>query len=229
MRVMISTPAYGGLLTVNYLSSMLDTIARFFQERVEYNVLTIANESLISRARNISATMAMEKGYDKLVFIDSDIGWKWEQLAALLRSDKLVVGGTYPLKQLPLSLNYNVFPEHERLFAQNGVKSYEAHAEFGKLSDPSTREIAVRDIPTGFMVIDTRVLRALREKVAAYTDYRIGLPTQSVSDFFPVRVRDGILESEDWAFCSLCREHGIPVYLNTAVVVSHTGSFVYGG
>ena len=228
MRLLIATPAFGGLVTTNYLRSMIDSVGVLYRDKIDFSVLTVANESLISRARNGCATHAMEKGFDKMMFIDADIGWKWSDLLALVNSDKLVVGGTYPLKQLPLSLNYNVFPEHSSIFPNMGIKSLAAHSQFQKHADSVTGEIAVRDMPTGFLMIDTRVLHALADKVPKYTQHTVGQPDRVMYDFFPVRVREGIMESEDWAFCSLCRDNGIPVYLNTNIVCNHTGTYTFG-
>ena len=232
MRVLIATPAYGGMINTKYLHGIRESIYgavadRSFPEGLELGLYTIENESLINRGRNTCAAIAIEHGFDKLMFIDGDIGWKWPELLALIRSDKLVVGGAYPKKTLPITLNYNVLPE----FAANvdrSRKNFDDHLELRKLADPVTGELEMMHIATGFMMIDVRVFRALVDKVPFYIN-RDGygdLPTK-VSDFFPVRVKDGMWESEDWAFCTICRENGIPIYLNMNIICDHTGSYTF--
>ncbi len=228
MRLLIATPAYGGLVTTPYLQSLYQSFFGLQRLGVEFGLTTIANEALISRARNTCAAVAMHEKYDKLMFIDADVSWKWEDLEALIRSDKPVIGGTYPKKSLPIEYNYNVLPLHRTAFANHNRRNPADHALLRSLADPATGEIEVLHLPTGFLMIDVRVLHALKSKAETYRHLELGTIGGEVWDFFPVRVRDKILESEDWAFCTMCRDSGIPVYLNTNVIVNHTGSYTFG-
>ena len=227
MKLFIATPAYGGMIHINYFMSTIGSFARLSGLGVEYYMYTTTSEALISRARNSCVSAATEWGADKLLFIDADIGWTWEDMRALILSDKLVVGGTYPMKvdpKLHLALNYNVLSEHRHIWK---TKSLEEHDRMKALADPVTGELAVQHIPTGFMMIDMRVFEKLKSATSSYVDYWPDKAPERSWDFFPIRIKDGILESEDWAFCSLCRENGIDVYLNTNIICSHTGSYVY--
>jgi hypothetical protein len=68
----------------------------------------------------------------------------------------------------------------------------------------------------------------LKDKVATYEerDFYTG-KIETFYEFFPVRIKNRILESEDWAFCSIAREYGVPVYLNTNVVLTHAGTYTF--
>src|SRR5207253_10033144 len=93
---------------------------------------------------------------------------------------------------------------------------------------PLTGEIEVQHIPTGFMMIDVSVFKQLAGLVPFYINKDgYGDMPNKVSDFFPVRVHNGVMESEDWAFCTICRENGIPIYLNTNIICDHTGSYTF--
>jgi len=228
MKLFIATPAYGGMICMNYFMSSVGTFGRLHSESVEFYMFATSSEALISRARNTCVTAAMEWGADKLLFIDADIGWTWEDMRALIRSDKLVVGGTYPMKvnpKLPIALNYNVLPEHSHLW---NTKSLEEHKRVKALADPVTGELSISHLPTGFMMIDMSVFEKLKSRVGTYLDHWPDKPPQRNYDFFPVRIKDEILESEDWAFCSICRENGIEIHLNTNIICTHMGSYVYG-
>ncbi len=188
---------------------------------------TIHNESLINRARNNFASMAIEHKYDRLLFIDGDIGWHWPDLLAIIRSNKRVVGAAYPRKHLPISLNYGLFPEQAASvrFAKDGR---EKHEMLRKLADQLTGELEVAHVPTGFLQIDVSVFHQLADKVASYVDLDGSSDTlKEIRDFFPIRVVNGEIQPVDQAFSSICRENGIPVYLNTNVILEHTGQYTF--
>jgi hypothetical protein len=213
---------------MNYFLSTVGTFGRLQDESVEYYMFTTSTEALISRARNLCVSAAKDWGADKLLFIDADIGWTWDDMRSLIRSDKLVVGGTYPMKvnpKQPLTLNYNVLPEHSHLWSMHTL---EEHERVKLLADPATGELRVMHIPTGFMMIDMRVFEKLKSRVGSYVNYWPDRPASRDYDYFPTRIKDDILESEDWAFCSICRENGIDIYLNTNIICTHTGSYTYG-
>jgi hypothetical protein len=224
MKLFIATPAYGGMFCWNYVKSMIQTVGGCYRDSIDFYVYTISSDALISRARNRCATAAMEWGADKLLFIDADIGWTWDDILSLLRSDKLVVGGTYPMKSRPLTLNYNLLAEHS--YASQ-TKSVEEHQRVKTLADPATGELSVAHLPTGFMMIDMRVFEKLKGVVSSYVEYEPHKAPTRQYDFFPVRVHDGTLESEDWSFCTICRDNGIPVYLNVNIICTHMGTSIF--
>jgi hypothetical protein len=202
---------------------MIESVGGLHRDSIKFDVYSISGEP-ISHARNSSVSAAIEWGADKLLFIDADIGWTWEQMRALIRSNKLVVGGTYPIKKHPIKLVYNVLPEHYYAW-QN--KSVEEHQGIKALADPATGELPVMHIPTGFMMIDMKVFEMLRNQVTSYMDYWPGVQPKKYYDYFPMQIQDGRRQSEDFFFCALCNRNGIQVYLNTNIVCSHMGTDIY--
>jgi hypothetical protein len=217
MKVLVATPAYGGMVLTRYVVSLIESFQGAARDGIEMELYTISNESYVGRGRNRIAMYAIEHGFDRVFFVDGDIGWEWAQMLALIRSDKRLVAGTYPLKRLPLALNYNVLPEHAAYYRNRP----EDHARLKQYADESG-DLEVKHVPAGFMSIETTIFAELAKVLPAYKDSgSIGY------DFFPVGERNGFLESEDWGFCSLCREHGISVYLNMNIVVDHTGTYTF--
>jgi hypothetical protein len=222
---LIATPAYGGLISMEYFNSIINLSSTRI-EGWQKSIKIIGNESLIQRARQYYAKFAMEFNYDKLLFIDADIGFTGEDVKKIILHDKPVVGGTYPTKKLPPRLNFNVLPEHDvkdipHCQSLNGIKML--YEKYG-ISDDL---LEVRHLPTGFLCIDVNVLRELEKHVPSYSGVGYGADQfEKIPELFPVRVKDGAFESEDWSFCTLCREHGIKIYLDTKVVLSHTGNIV---
>jgi hypothetical protein len=222
---LIATPAYGGMLSMTYFNGII-SLSSTRIEGWQKSIKVTANESLIQRIRQYFAKFAMEFNYDKLLFIDADIGFTGEDVKKLILQDKPVVGGTYATKKLPPRLNFNPLPEHDLKDIPNfqsfeGMKKlYEKYGVGGGL-------LEVMHVPTGFLCIDVNVLRELEKYVPSYSGIGYGSDQfERIPEFFPVRIKDGRFESEDWAFCSLCREHGIKIYLDTEVVVSHTANIV---
>ena len=224
MKILIATPAFGGQISSSYVLSLIPTLAGFRQDNIDFSLMVISNESLINRARNSIAHTALQHNFDKVMWIDADIAWNYNDIRTLLLSDKLVVGGTYPVKALPISLNFNALPEHIDKFSfQKSPKELSFYKEIAPKG-----EVEVAHIPTGFLCVHTEVFRTLKKVVPFYThrDFHTN-ELSSIPEFFPVRVKNNVLESEDWAFCSICRENDISVYFNYNVLVSHTGNFVF--
>lgn len=228
--ILLATPAYGGLLHSKYVKSIVSTCNELAARGIIHGLYIIPDESLISRARNRCAAFALKRGFEKLMFIDADLGWKLPDIAAILGSNRLVVGGTYPIKQRsPMRLSYNPpdnlnIPRHIEPRSCEELRYLREHH-----ADQASGELAVRHIPTGFMMIDCSVLKRLQENVPYYQQEDTGSGTfEKHYDYFPVRLVGEMYESEDWAFCSLVREHlDCEVWLNTRVVLTHTGTYTY--
>jgi hypothetical protein len=163
-----------------------------------------------------------------LLFIDADIGWTEKDLNNLLNHDKGIVGGTYACKMTPITLNFNPVQAELDQYFSSGYKSVEAYRQWQTAKADSNGLIEVMHIPTGFMLIDRKVFETLAPHVAEYKSMELMTGEKGmVKEFFPVRVKNEILESEDWAFCSIAREHGVPVYLQTNIICDHFGSYTY--
>lgn len=228
MKILIGTPCFGGQLFDGYLISMIKTINGFHKDHTGFAVLTIANESMINRGRNkIANYLLQHKEFDKLLFIDADISWEYAHIVRLLQSDKFIVGGTYPLKTFPIAPNFNPLPAALQEFSiPKTVEQWEKFKK--KYADPKTGEAQISHLPTGFMMIDRSVFERLVGKVQKYLPRDMSADHSSeFHEFFPVRVKNGILESEDWSFCSICQENGITVWLNTEIFVKHTGMYTW--
>ena len=227
--IFIATPAYGGMTTVAYTHSLVTTVVNLNASGITWNAFFIENESLIQRARNKLATEALDKGHRKLLFIDADIHWSWPDVKKLYDADLPVIAGTYPKKTLPIELNFNPLPDDLVKYFDDKPLRTKEHLQRWQESDAVKNGVArVMHVPTGFMMIDISVLRKLKDKVLSYTN-QDGSDLKRCYDFFPVRVKWDILESEDWAFCSLCRENDIPVYFHTEVVLDHIGTYHFKG
>jgi hypothetical protein len=227
MKLIIATPAFGGMVTLGYMNSVIPTMMRLRDEGIHVELYTLGTESLISRGRNTCAMRAINGGFDKLLFIDADIVFTYEKVKMLLDSEAMIVGGTYPLKAFPIIQNFNPLVAHRDMYGRDRQMSN--YAEFVHKYADENGEVEVMHIPTGFMMIDIRVLAKLSHIVDWYQSFQPETKeTAQAFDFFPVRVREHQYESEDWAFCEIARAAGFKIILQTKAVCPHTGTHVYG-
>lgn len=241
-KVLIAIPAYGGDIKVQCFNSVIKLFQdRELLEKYELELLTAHNDALISRLRQEIAKEAVSRKADKLFFIDADISFTLEQFKKILFSEKSIIGGTYLKKTLAQpGLNFNLMEEKTLEF----IKRFGVHpssvAGFKILKEeycPADPIIEAKHLATGFLCINREVLEKVSEKANKYlSDRRKNnranftpeeIEEMKVAEIFPVSVQNGILESEDWGFCRLCRENGIKLYLHTDVVVEHTGSITF--
>ena len=227
MKVLVATPAYGSQVTLPYLSSLIKTFESFANSDIQLKLKALGNEALINRARNTLCHYARTKGFDKIFFIDADLGWTVDDFKKIVASEKLVVGGTYPLKRLPISLNFNPLPHHYLMHFNEIGRTPEQTQNYGRAEANNKNEVEVLHLPTGFMCIDLRVLDKLEEHVDSYKNDHLGSAGEQHHEFFAIGVKNGTLESEDWNFCRVCRAHEIPVWMNYEVIASHTGPFTF--
>lgn len=222
VKVLIATPAFGGMITTQYTNCLLATLAKLREAKIDHVTYFLSNESLIPRARNKCAKYAIANGFTDLFFIDADMVWEPEWFMKILLSNRDVHGGTYPVKALPLRLNFNAMSY--QLDDWSADRSVEQYVRFIRKYADENGEVIVRHLPTGFLKIKTRALTHMiaTDRVQSYHS-----GGETFYDFFPAGTRNGEYESEDWGFCRLAGEF-LPIVLQTEAVCGHTGTFHYG-
>lgn len=101
--VYIATPAYGGMMAVNYVNSLTNLQAMCINRGVHYATAFLYNESLIARARNtLVAKYLTESEATDFFFIDADIGFEPMDIIALLAYDEPIVCAPCVRKNLRL-------------------------------------------------------------------------------------------------------------------------------
>lgn len=232
MRLFISTPASGGLVYDRYCGSLLASISQAKLEGLvdECQVHFQGKESLIHRARNLAAMAFIESDFDKLMTIDADVVWSYEDFKRIISSDKEIIGGAYPIKNFPVCMNFNALPGRGTEFLKSG-RGYDLDAwtQFvKKYADPETGLAEVRHLPTGFLCVTRDVFAKLSHTVDVY--HSRGPETGTMKGFYhfyPSGVFAGELESEDWGLSRLAREAGFQVWLDTRVTLGHIGNWEF--
>lgn len=171
VKLMICTPAYGGLVNASYTKSMIDLTIKCIQHGIQLNFHFLSNESLITRARNYSADHFMRSECTHLLFVDSDIGFEAEsviQLVAITLMDPKykIIGGVYPKKsvsweKVKYAVDKGLADENPNVL-ENFIGDFVFNLkDSGPLSlvDP----VEVSELGTGFMLITRDVFEAMNK------------------------------------------------------------------
>jgi hypothetical protein len=231
MRLLISTPCFGGLLYRNYVSSFHESVTRARDEGLvsEVRIMWQGSESLIPRGRNRDATYLLEEKFDRLLHIDADIDFTYEDFKRIVFSEKDIIGGIYPLKCFPLVGNFNPLPEHRAEFFKTH-RGMDLHAieEYSKKYAPASGEVEVTNVATGFLAVSQKVYAKLSETAEVYWTLQPDTgERKGFFDFYPCGPYNGDFESEDWGFARIAAEAGFKVHVNTKVLLGHTGQHTY--
>ena len=210
-NIVFALPMYGGVCYESCLLSFIEWSNFAQQNKLDWSIITLSNESLIPRARNtlVSKFMVDHPDATHLMFIDADIGWRPEHVMALLSRNCDIIGGLYPLKSLPIR------------WCCNGLE--------GAVSKEGLEEVTKTG--TGFLLIKREVFDQLKvlPAVEQYTN-DIGLNVQydrELYTYFDTVVREGRYLSEDWKFCDDWRQLGNQVFVDKNVLLRHSGTYVF--
>jgi hypothetical protein len=207
-NLMVATPAYGGMVHLDYALSLLDLRAA----GVAFSLVGMGNESLVTRARNaLVSSFHARREFTHLLFLDADIGVPAAGVVRLLSHGRDVVGAPVPLKGLG--------PAGERIF------------NLGRTVGESGPLTLVERIGTAVLMLSRRAVDALVEDAKA--DGRVyerastlaGDPgTRIHYDVFRVGVADGEYLSEDYWACATLRRLGFAIHVDPTIVVRHHGT-----
>lgn len=192
---------------------------------IEIGLYTLANESLLTRGRNHIAAVAIRQGWDKLMFIDADARFTFEQFLSVAGAPYDLCVGACPLKTLPISLNYLPFQDDEHYY-RDRIRSVDSLLKMRE--GHNNQFVKVAYAGTAFMAISRKLLLAQAEWSEEYM-----YPNPSTGklhthwNMFGTYPQHGKFMSEDWSFCQQARDLGFDVMLNTGVIISHVGTQVF--
>ncbi len=207
VNLLIGTPAYAGQVHVDYVSALLV----FQRQAIPFTLMTIGNESLITRARNtIISAFHARREFTHLLFLDGDVYLPYEGLARMLQCDKDIVGAPVALKGLGA--------DGRRLFNVG-----KALGEDGPLL--VTERVGTAALLLSRAAADALVEEAKREqRVYERSDATAPSGTDAIQyDVFRVGVVDGDYLSEDFWICHVLRRLGFQIHVDPTIVTRHNG------
>ena len=243
-NVYVATPSYGAMVTTGYVLGLLDLYSAAAEHGFGVGVHFNSFESLITRARNtMVAEFVADVRFTHLLWIDSDIGFTGADVVRLLRADRPVAAGVYPLKTdgwpseglaNPLRAG-STKADFRALYA-----TYPAVARSAELESDADGFLDALHAPTGFMLIKREVFVSLMQhypslKCTSRMSGRPELDTGAAAAFLYAFFDTGIdpetreYLSEDYFFCRLVQSIGITPAIDARSNLSHQGTAVFEG
>ena len=234
-HLFIATPAYGGMVGESYLKAMVRIGIMFKQYNLNFTLVTIANESLITRGRNTLVAMFMsDPKFTDMIFIDADIHFEAESVLKLWahvnnpRQPGIEVAiGSYPKKSISWEQIHtavktkNISPEEMPKYQSSYVLNIRTDNK-GRI--PLTEGlIPVYDGGTGFMMFKREVIQKMMDK---WPDlhYKNDLNTDPKHDPYMYALFDTIIDpatrrylSEDYTFCRRYQEIGGTIWMDPSI------------
>lgn len=242
-RIFIATPCYGGQLTEAYFRSTIRLLTFCNQHQIPIAFGTIANESLVTRARNVLVAYFLQSNFTRLMFIDADIEFQVEDVIKLIAHNKDVAVGAYPKK----GVNWQRIRESVRI--KDDAYTDQQIASFGsdyainfKFTNREQKQIAIEnglirlhDGATGFMMIKREVIDKMIE---AYPELKynndLNTPPELNPHFYAffdtmIDPKDKRYLSEDYTFSRRWQDIGGEIWLDPSISLNHYGSFNFQG
>ena len=215
MSILIGLPCYGGVVSDKTTNALFKLGKQFVRNNIDHGILTLANESLISRGRSRIANFFINNtDFEYLFFLDSDVGFEADDVLKLLNHNKEMVCGAYPMKTIPLKWNFTI-------------------------TEPKQREgdlVAIDKIGIGFSLIHRNVfIRIAKQypelKYVPTNESTTHNPTEqefnnSYHYFHEMRQGD-IYLPEDLSFFTRARNVGMQAWMDTSINLCHVGSHVF--
>ncbi|MFP4209110.1 MAG: hypothetical protein ACLFSC_10665 [Wenzhouxiangella sp.] len=210
MSLFIGTPAYGGMVHCRFADQLL----RYERKGIRFSFMSLANESLITRARNTILSEFHVRGeHDYLLFLDADVVLPESGLSRMLSFGVDVVGAAVPLKGRN--------PDGSRQF--NVGRSL---GEYGSL-------IQVTRIGTAALLLSRAAVQALVnqaiEEGRVYSRSRKNIRGDDVRasihyDVFRTGIAGEEYLSEDFWVCKELMSLGYRIYVDPTIVTVHMGT-----
>jgi len=223
-KVFIATPCYGDVVYSGYMLSMLRLSSI---HNTLFQIYTLGNESLITRARNVCVSQFLQSDYQYLFFIDADIEFSELNIQRILDYDQDVVCGCYARKGLFLE-NLRGLDLTNMTLEEIQSKVLSFNYNISHINTMNNGFMQVDQAATGFMCIRRNVLEQMMEKYPEQKYIEGDIPY--LYTFFDCVVNESKKYlSEDFAFCEKWRAIGGKIWMDTTQPLTHCGTFKFTG
>jgi len=210
VNLLVGTPCYGCLMTIDYFNSMTHLLRDGLQHGVNVTFMQIGNQVTKKAMNSIISYFYTHQDYSHLLFIDADTGVEQGGIGKLLNSGKDVIAAPVALKG----------------FHPDGTPVLNV----GKILSKEGSIANVEHVGNACMLLSRKAVNALIENATPYTDptkYSRGDEAQDKAwDVFYVGVmEDGQYRPQDFSTCwTLRNKLGIDVYCDLSIKTTHQGT-----
>lgn len=244
-KVFIATPMFGGSANYMYMISLINLLTKLGQNGIPSMFEIAANESLITKARNILVEGFLKSDCSHLLFLDADLGFEPDDVIKMLKCNKDIIGGQYAKKKINWDVVKrvvqgvpNIPPAHiNAVIAESTFRPIGNQMSF-QLDQP----VEVESIATGMMLVrrevfekmaaelpDIKIISGGSETMDPKTMTRVTDPHRQSHAFFDVSIdpETRAYTSEDFTFCKRWRQLGGQVFLAPWTRTVHVGTYEY--
>lgn len=244
-KIFIATPMFGGQANYMYMISLINLLTALGQKGIHSMFEIAANESLITKARNILVEGFIKSDATHMLFLDADLGFDPQDVIRMIQADKDLIGGQYAKKKINWDVVKRVvqgcpdIPPH----AINAVIAESTFRPIGdQMSFRLDEPVEVESIATGMMLIRREVFTKMAaelpeieivsggsETMDPKTMTRVTDPHRKAHAYFDVSIDPNTkaYTSEDFTFCKRWRQLGGQVFLAPWTRTVHVGTYEY--
>lgn len=214
--VYITTPMHDRPV-FDYLMSFAKTLDHLRDIGLPYKYNFGMHSSNLPLTRNILVHEFLHySNLSRLLFVDSDMSWKAEDVVKLVNSKSGFVSGACTNRKIPLRF---CFKPHLR---ENG--------KMWRL--PKQNLLEVTDAGTGFLCIHRKIFEYIRsQEPENYYYFTLSNgKEEKIHRFFDFSVTEkNKPEGEDFHFSRKARKYGIKAYVDYSCIIGHIGNYCYSG
>jgi hypothetical protein len=245
VKIYVATPVHSEC-SIHYTQALL----KFQQCCMMNNIMvsfSLLKSSLVTQGRNLCVAnfLSDPENYTHMLFIDSDIDFKFETIIKMLKFDKEVIATPYPMKhihweQIWERLQLGKIKTKDELMRAGFIYPIKMDG----MVDNVKKEISVVDglievshAPTGCMLIKRQVFDKM---IKAYPEDQIDQATivngEAKSNPYMYNFFDTVHEvetkkyyGEDFGFCKKWTKIGGKCYCYIDDYITHVGEYQYNG
>jgi len=243
--IFIATPMFGGQCNYMYMISLINLLNRLGQAGIPAMFEIAANESLITKARNILVEGFLKSNATHLLFLDADLGFDPDDVMRMIQQDKEIIGGQYAKKKINWEVVKNVVNMNPNIpgHSINAVVAESTFKPVGETMSFNINEpVEVESIATGLMLIKREVFETMAKKMPEIeiisggsetmdpkTMTRVTDPHRKAHAYFDVSIdpETRAYTSEDFTFCKRWRQLGGKIWLAPWTRTVHVGTYEY--
>jgi hypothetical protein len=224
--LMVATPSHSGDCALDYALGLTDLSIFLTQNQIYFEMARVVGSSLIPHARNSLVDLFLQSRCQKMLFMDSDQGYTKEAVMHLFQSDKKIIAGVVPHKRFPINLNFEPLEKDKFFFKDLSNKGVDEFKVFAQARCSVQGEVEVNRVGTGFLMIDRSVFELMKDKVEDYQAFDNN-PNITHKEFFLMGALNKKYRGEDWRWCQLAKDLGIPIYINANSTATHRGAYTF--